>query len=473
MKRRTILAILYDPKQDKYGIINWLWLWNYTFILGWVDEGETAIDAARREIYEETGYKKFRLVRKLGEFQTEFWHAVKKRNQHNITDAYLFELIDDEHDTWAKEDNENLEFIWMTKEEILTHNQHEELRNYYLWLASWSDVVRQWESIDLYNEYNPCPTYRRECDTLDTFVCSSFYFLRYPDAHNPDQLADPILLNKCLPVDFYIGGKEHTVGHLLYARFVHKFLYDQGLLSSPEPFQKLVHQGMVLGADGRKMSKRRGNVIDPIEVIEKFGSDAVRTYLMFMGPVEQDKTRNNSALAGIRKFLERVERLLSLSKLSSSMNKDVEIAFHKAIKWLTDDMEKLKFNTAVSKLMILLNSIEEHKSITSQQLQTFGILLSSFAPQLAQQLRTETGGEGLVELQSRPTYDMSLIQELTISLPVQVNGKVRANLAVAADIDETTALSLAQDHPNVQKYLANQKIRKVIYVQWKILNIVI
>jgi len=163
-------------------------------------------------------------------------------------------------------------------------------------------------------------------------VCSSFYFLRYPDAHNPDQLADPILLNKCLPVDFYIGGKEHTVGHLLYARFVHKFLYDQGLLSSPEPFQKLVHQGMVLGADGRKMSKRRGNVIDPIEVIEKFGSDAVRTYLMFMGPVEQDKTRNNSALAGIRKFLERVERLLSLSKLSSSMNKDVEIAFHKAIK---------------------------------------------------------------------------------------------------------------------------------------------
>ena len=125
-------------------------------------------------------------------------------------------------------------------------------------------------------------TYRRECDTLDTFMCSSFYFLRYPDANNPEMLGDPTLLNKCFPIDFYIGGKEHTVGHLLYARFIHKFLYDQGYLSCPEPFQKLVHQGMVLGADGRKMSKRRGNVIDPVEVIEKYGSDALRVYLMFM-----------------------------------------------------------------------------------------------------------------------------------------------------------------------------------------------
>jgi leucyl-tRNA synthetase len=315
-------------------------------------------------------------------------------------------------------------------------------------------------------------TYHRECDTLDTFMCSSFYFLRYPDANNPNELCDPQLLNKCFPIDFYIWWKEHTVGHLLYARFINKFLYDQGYVSSPEPFQRLVHQGMVLGADGRKMSKRRWNIIDPMEVIEKYGADAVRTYLMFMGPVEQEKVWNDGALAWVNKFLGRIGKVAA-QYVHEESNNIVERALHKAIKWLTDDMEALKYNTAVSKLMILLNTIEEQKTITKGQFEQFMILLFPFAPQTARTI-WETGWNTTdIEYASWPTFDSTLLIDETISLPVQINGKVRANIMVAPDTDETTVLDVAQQDEQIQKYLTWQTIRKVIYVQWRILNIVI
>jgi leucyl-tRNA synthetase len=172
--------------------------------------------------------------------------------------------------------------------------------------------------------------YRRECDTLDTFMCSSFYFLRYPDAHNDQELISKALAEKLFPIESYTGGKEHTVGHLLYARFIHKFLYDQGYVPSSEPVTKLIHQGMVLGADGRKMGKRYGNGVDPLEVISQYGADAVRTYLMFMGPVEQDKIWNDSALNGVKKFLDRVERLLTMDRRGEA-HETVESVTHQTI----------------------------------------------------------------------------------------------------------------------------------------------
>jgi leucyl-tRNA synthetase len=315
-------------------------------------------------------------------------------------------------------------------------------------------------------------TYHRECDTLDTFMCSSFYFLRYPDANNPDEFCDPTLLNKCFPIDFYIWGKEHTVGHLLYARFIHKFLYDQWRVSSPEPFQRLVHQGMVLGADGRKMSKRRGNVIDPMEVIEKYGSDAVRTYLMFMWPVEQEKVRNDGALAGVAKFLHRVQNLVKIVD-DKNDNISVKRALHKAIKWLTDDMEKLKYNTAVSKFMILLNSIEAEKQISTEQLAMFMVLLFPFAPRISWQIWTDIGIHEILDEYPRPTYDPELVVDEVVVLPVQINGKVRANISVPIDVDEATALTLALEEEQVKKYCDDQQIKKVIYVSGRILNIVV
>lgn len=317
--------------------------------------------------------------------------------------------------------------------------------------------------------------YRRECDTLDAFMCSSFYFLRYPDANNPDELGDARLLNKCFPVDFYIGGKEHTVGHLLYARFIHKFLFDQGYLSCPEPFQRLVHQGMVLGADGRKMSKRRWNVIDPMEIIEQYGSDVLRMYLMFMGPVEQDKVRNDGALAGIARFLRRVRELerLVTENVADDAYLPVQRLFHKTIKWLTHDMERLKFNTAVSKLMILVNGIEGKKLLRKEDMLILWQLLTPFAPNIWAELSKKYSLLEDTHSFSWPKRDELLIIDELIQLPVQINGKLRATIEISPDMDEQTVLDIALNDENIQKYVNHWSLTKVIYIPQKILNIVL
>jgi len=231
-------------------------------------------------------------------------------------------------------------------------------------------------------------------------MCSSFYFLRYPDTDNTHELIRKELRNKIFPIPLYCGGKEHTVGHLLYSRFIHKFLFDIGYLNTPEPFQKLIHQGMVLGSDGRKMSKRRGNVIDPLEVIKKYEADAVRTYLMFMGPVEQDKTRNDNALHGIYRFLQRVKNLtakgdhFTSDQFSKAYPKQKEqhlqsviTTTHKTIKAITGEMQVFKYNTCVSKLMVLVNAIYEQGIANKHTLESLALMLAPFATQLASSMR--------------------------------------------------------------------------------------
>ena len=313
-------------------------------------------------------------------------------------------------------------------------------------------------------------TYLRECDTLDTFMCSSFYFLRFPDAHNDEALIRKELADKCLPVDFYSGGKEHSVGHLLYSRFIHKFLYDQGYVSSPEPFMKLVHQGMVLGADGRKMGKRYNNGVDPLEIVEKYGSDAVRTYLMFMGPIEADKVRNDNALNGIKKFLDRVEKLPAMEWYNTH-NDDVIATIHDTIIKVTEDIESYKFNTAVSKLMIAVNTIYDHKSIDAEHLAIIGQLLAPFAPILAQQLWEQTGHTDDIAFSSRPVADTSKITMKPINFPIQINGKMRGTLTVPAGISEQELLSLVHADETISKYLTGTT-KKVIFVADKIMNII-
>jgi leucyl-tRNA synthetase len=335
---------------------------------------------------------------------------------------------------------------------------------------------------------------RRECDTLDTFMCSSFYFLRFPDAHNPDELIRKELAEKMFPIDLYTGWKEHTVGHLLYSRFIHKFLYDQGYVSSPEPFAKLVHQGMILGSDGRKMGKRYGNVIDPLDVVASYGSDAVRTYLMFMGPVEQEKIRNDNALKWIKKFLDRIERaclgmktmnvpdksppttfgLWQEGSSTEKIQKSLESLTHKTIKGMTHDLEQMKYNTAVSKLMILLNAIEDAGSLVPREiLEIYLHLLVPFAPKIAQDIWAKFLQTDDLTMRKRPSYDLAKVVDDEIIVPVQINGKRRLELTVPADADETVVMDAFRETEDFWKYIGEQTIKKVIYVKGKILNVVV
>lgn len=321
-------------------------------------------------------------------------------------------------------------------------------------------------------EFPKYEKWTRECDTLDTFMCSSFYFLRFPDAGNPDALIREELRNNMFPVDFYSGGKEHTVGHLLYSRFIHKFLFDQWYVGSPEPFAKLVHQGMVLGTDGRKMGKRYGNWVDPLEVVAKYSADAVRTYMMFMWPVEADKLWSDTALHGMSKFLRRVEALLD-KDWRWNKDQDVTSAIHIAIQGITSDIEQLKLNTCVSKLMILVNTIYEKEAVTDIQLNILARLLAPFATDLAEKMHTDAWGEWDVHFATRPEHDESKIIQSSITLPVQINGKVRAKIELTPGWSESEVVELASQHENISKRLEDKEIKKIIYVEDKILNLIV
>ncbi len=469
--RKQVSVLLYNPQNQKYCFIKRNNHYGISTIGWWWEWWESMEQAAMREVKEETWYQNFKHIETLDEEVHSIFYAEHKDiNRYMIQTLVVLELTDDVRYETAREAHETFDIIWLTKDEISQTSffwNHQYLLNSYFG----REDTLSYEITTKYNQYNPQPTYHRECDTLDTFMCSSFYFLRYPDANNPDVFWEKELLKKCFPVDFYIGGKEHTVGHLLYARFIHKFLYDQWRVESSEPFQRLIHQGMVLWADGRKMSKRRGNVIDPMEVIEKYGADAVRTYLMFMWPVEQEKVWNDWALAGVAKFLGRIENVRKF--VSEEKNMEVERALHKAIKWLTEDMEKLKYNTAVSKLMIFLNAVEEQKTITSAQYKSLLILLFPFAPQVSGQVWTDIWCIDALDEQFRPTYDDALTIDELVSLPVQINGKVRATISVPMDIVESDVLKIAFEEEHIKKYTDNQEIKKVIYVPWRILNLVV
>ena len=310
----------------------------------------------------------------------------------------------------------------------------------------------------------------RECDTLDTFMCSSFYFLRFPDAHNHEELIRNELADKCLPVDFYSGGKEHSVGHLLYSRFIHKFLYDQWYVSSPEPFMKLVHQGMVLGADGRKMGKRYNNGVDPLEIVAKYGSDAVRTYLMFMGPIELDKVWNDNALHGMKKFLDKVAKLPDQTRFGT-VDADVIATIHETIQKVSEDIDLYKFDTAISKIMIAVNTIYEHSAIDAEHLWYLAQLLAPFAPVLAQRLREQSWQLSDIAFSSRPVADTSKITLKAINFPIQINGKMRGTLSVASGITESELLALVHADEHLIKYLTGTT-KKIIFVADKIMNII-
>lgn len=324
-----------------------------------------------------------------------------------------------------------------------------------------------------------CPTCqapaRREADTMDTFVCSSWYYLRYCDPNNETVFADQEKLTHWLPVDMYVGGAEHAVLHLLYARFFHKALQDFGHIPKSvgrEPFAALRNQGMILGEDHQKMSKSRGNVINPDEVIRDYGADALRLYEMFMGPFEDMKPWNTESIKGMSRFLEKLARLQTkVTDTQSTL--EIQRAVHTTIASVTRDIEEFQFNTAISTMMILANTLNELGSVPRDSFAILVTLVAPFAPHLGEELWERLGHTNSVFTQPWPSYNESLLQVDSITVAVQISGKVRDTITLPVNATEADALQLAQASLNVQKHLAGKIVIKNIYVPNKILNIVV
>lgn len=318
-----------------------------------------------------------------------------------------------------------------------------------------------------------CPTCggpaKRETDTMPNWAGSSWYFLRYVDPHNDEEFASKKALKYWTPVDLYNGGMEHTTLHLLYSRFWNKFLFDQGLVPTSEPYARRHSHGLIMSEDGTKMSKSKGNVVNPDEVVAEYGADAFRTYILFMGPFEEHVPWSTNGLIGVRRFLDKVERLAE--KLG---DEPVEVtrALHKTIQKVSDNIDGFRFNTAVSELMKFVNIAQEAGSMSKESFGSFLALLSPFAPHLVNELWEKLGMKGLVEEQAWPVADKAMLVDDEIKIVVQVNGKLRGTLVVPADIADAELVALAKADENVKKFLTGE-VKKEIVVKGKLVNIVV
>ncbi|MBQ4249467.1 MAG: leucine--tRNA ligase, partial [Clostridia bacterium] len=313
---------------------------------------------------------------------------------------------------------------------------------------------------------------KRETDTMPQWAGSSWYFLRYMDPHNREALAGKDALNYWNCVDWYNGGMEHTTLHLLYSRFWHKFLYDIGVVPTKEPYMKRTSHGMILGADGEKMSKSRGNVVNPDEIIDEYGADTMRLYEMFMGDFEKAAPWSNQSIRGCKRFLDRVFGLYDILTDEEGYSPKMESAMHKAIKKVSNDIEILKFNTAIATLMSLLNDIYAEKKITRGELATFITLLNPFAPHITEELWSMAGFKGMIAEQKWPEFDEKKTVDESIEIAVQVNGKLRGTIKLPMDSSQEEALALAYENESVKTAVEGKKIVKEIYVKNKIVNIV-
>ncbi len=313
---------------------------------------------------------------------------------------------------------------------------------------------------------------KRETDTMPQWAGSSWYFLRYIDPHNDNAFADKDKLKYWGPIDWYNGGMEHVTRHLIYSRFWHKFLYDLGEVPFAEPYAKRTAQGLILGPDGDKMSKSKGNVVDPNEVVDALGADVLRTYVLFMGDYEKAAPWSESSVKGCKRFVDRVWNLLEIVKDGEGYSKELETSFHKTIKKVSEDIENMKFNTAIAALMTLLNEIYETGSVTKGELKTFVKLLDPFAPHVCEEIWAQLGGEGLLAVAQWPDFDEAKTVDSTIEVPVQICGKLRATVTIAKDATADAAIAAAKADAKVQEFLDGKNIIKEIYVPGKIINIV-
>ena len=320
---------------------------------------------------------------------------------------------------------------------------------------------------------------RRETNTMPQWAGSSWYFIRYMDPQNTSEIASKDALNKWQNVDLYIGGAEHAVLHLLYARFWHKFLYDLGVVPTKEPFQRLFNQGMILGANNEKMSKSKGNVVNPDDVVQEYGADTLRVYEMFMGPLDASIAWSENGLEGSRRFLERVWRLF-IDEESNELKETVKEAenqkltkvYHQTVKKVTEDYDQLHFNTAISQLMIFLNEAKGEEVLPKQYAEGFVQLLAPIAPHLMEELWQKLGHAESISEVPWPTYDEALTVENQVEIVLQINGKVKAKETIALDLDKSAMEEVALRNETIQEELAGKTIRRVIAIPNRLVNIV-
>ena len=568
--KESIVAVVYNKKTDKYLTINWHDKGGRIFIGGTIQEGETLLECARREIKEETGYTDLKLVSTT--FPINHHYYAYNKNQYFEIDAtgLYFELESEKQvETSLDEDEKDCFTVeWVdrkTVEKEVTEELHRTVyesiinegaftgdgkmihsefldgltdkktsiekmtefleeknighkkTNYKLqdWIftrqrfwgepipliyceeCGWVPVPEEELPVLLPNvaEYEPtddgesplarieefvnttCPhcgkPAKRETDTMPNWAGSSWYWLRYMDPNNDKEFVSQEALKYWGKVDWYNGGMEHATRHLLYARFWNQFLYNEGLVPNKEPFKVRASHGMILGEGGVKMSKSLGNVINPDDIVSTYGADALRTYEMFIGDYEKEATWSEQGLIGCRRFLDKVIRISDKVVKKEEYSKMIEKDIHKTVKKVTEDMDALKFNTAISALMILLNKMEKLDSITSKDYRTYLTLLNPIAPHLTEELNETCGLGNPICESSWPVYEESMLEDDEKEIAVQVNGKVRATITVSNDDSDSEIEKKAMDAENVQKHIEGKKILKVIVIKGKIVNIVV
>ncbi len=572
--RKAIQAIVIDPKTKKVLVLKWKKFPWTTFITGGVEEGEDKIEAAKREILEESGYKNVKYVKTLGgEVESHFFANHKDENRKAMFTGLVFELENEERTEPTEEEKTIHEVAWMSWEE-LAKDKNIKCSEYELWLDrlfnqphAWTDMknsvltepkefagkvpaesreeimqylekhelaerkvsyrlkdwvfsrqrywgepipvlkdgdkvipvpekdlpvklpkvknyeptgtgesplanIKNWVNIILKRKDGKMERLRRETNTMPQWAGSSWYYLRYMDPKNKKKLVDPRLEKYWNQVDFYVGGAEHATRHLIYARFWHKFLYDIGVVSTKEPFKKLQSVGLIMGPDGRKMSKRFGNVINPDEIVAIWGADSLRLYEMFMGPFADAIAWNTDNMIGVRRFLEKIWRMKD-QKRNDGVSGNL-ILIQKTIKKVTEDIENMKFNTAISSLMILVNEREKkQEGFSKKEFEVFLKLLAPFAPHITEELWANLGNKKSIHLSDWPKYDPKEIVEESVKIAVQINGKIRGIIDAESDTKEEDIKNMALNMAEITKWTEGKEIKKVIYVQGKVLNLVL
>jgi leucyl-tRNA synthetase len=579
VERNVIRAVVKHWSEDKYLVLNWKDNKWKTFISGGIEDGENPVNAAIREIKEETGYTNVDFISEIGgPVRAKFYSPLKGQNRIDIQQGLLFKLKDDtkiqvseeelsKHDSeWVSTekiegifndslidpilyrrivDNDVNSFIELgvlinsgkfdgknseeVKKEITESVAGKWVTKYKLrdWVFSrqryWGEPipVTHCENCKLVRpesngivpvpekdlpvilpkvkSYEPtgtgesplaaiakwvnvkCPVCKspakRETNTMPQWAGSSWYYLRYLDPKNNKVLASKKTLDywcgdKDDGVDLYVGGAEHATRHLIYARFWHKFLYDIGVVSNIEPFLKLQHVGLIMGEDGRKMSKRFGNVINPDEIAKNYGADSLRLYEMFMGPFDQQIAWSTNSISGVRRFIEKVWRLREKVTVSKNVE-SVDRIIHKTIKKVTEDIENMRYNTAISSMMIAINEIEKAESVTRGQYENILKLLAPFAPHFTEELWLSLGNKKSIHIGNWPQFDSALIVDDQVNIMVQVNGKVRGSFTSPADADNATLEAKAKEVDEVKKWLDGKRVVKVIVVPKRLVNIVV